>query len=437
MDFARAGMAGQKGLNHLRIGMIPPEVRETARDRKPTLIVAVLDRSGSMQGRGSERSNASKMELTIESSLQFLYALNASDLFGVVTFDDENEITLPLEHLTQERKSQAARQLRGVYPRGSTDIGSAIRLAESMISADRVRRYNCKILVLSDGQANQGMTTPDEFRSLALGCLRRGVTVSAYGIGVDYDSRIMEAIAAGGGGIVRHIEDPERIRAEFMNELDLSRAITAKDVVLRVRLVSRILFGHNLGNFSQTETASEIAVRIGDLYAETSVFFELESMGVPSGEVEFAVSAEYEDVDGNRKFVEVNARIPVLADEASCKGLAVDNELVEQVFELLGSDALRDMSWTREMNDIDGVNRKHKEKVGRLENLSEYYGVRNERIEDQVRNLEDVRVSYNLNNIDRNILKRNYAVSSENMKFRRNNVRKPDDPDGKNGKAKK
>jgi len=45
--------------------------------------------------------------------------------------------------------------------------------------------------------------------------LQDGISVSALGIGYDYDSKVMNAIATGGGRLFYHIEDLEKLDDVF------------------------------------------------------------------------------------------------------------------------------------------------------------------------------------------------------------------------------
>ncbi|MBS4030720.1 MAG: VWA domain-containing protein [Clostridiales bacterium] len=210
---AREAMLNRDGLNHLQVELIPPVVEEGA-PSKPVLMVFVIDRSGSMGGNLNrviheapydEVRYSSKMSYAISAVTNFLHLLTEDDLVGVVSFDDSAEINQHLTRLNPSTRRSVIANVQGIQPRGCTNISDAILTAKRMITAAHLDEYTCKIILLSDGIANRGVSDSDGLASVALSCLREGITVSSLGIGADYDAGIMGAIANSGGGLFYHI----------------------------------------------------------------------------------------------------------------------------------------------------------------------------------------------------------------------------------------
>lgn len=56
------------------------------------------------------------------------------------------------------------------------------------------------MLLLTDGQANQGVVEPEAILEATAGMARQGVYTSNLGIGLDYNEALLSAMAEVGGG---------------------------------------------------------------------------------------------------------------------------------------------------------------------------------------------------------------------------------------------
>src|SRR2546430_17380805 len=64
-----------------------------------------------------------------------------------------------------------------------------------------------RVLLLTDDNPTVGKTDGREFITLAQGIREAGITITAIGIGTDYNEQLLEKIAEGGGGLWHHIVD--------------------------------------------------------------------------------------------------------------------------------------------------------------------------------------------------------------------------------------
>ena len=62
-----------------------------------------------------------------------------------------------------------------------------------------------RVLVLSDGHANRGVTEPDLLADTAVGLRNRGIFTSTVGIGLDYSTAQLEVLAEHGGGMMHRM----------------------------------------------------------------------------------------------------------------------------------------------------------------------------------------------------------------------------------------
>lgn len=167
-------------------------------DRPPATVQVVLDRSGSM---GGARLAGAQRAL-----LGLVDRLDPADNFGLVSFSDSAQIEVPAGPLT--RKPAAKQAINALRPFGSTDLSSG--LLRGIQEARRAAgERGAMLLLVSDGHANEGIVNHELLAAIARDAHQHGVTTTALGFGLDYDERLMAAIADGGAGSSLHATEAD------------------------------------------------------------------------------------------------------------------------------------------------------------------------------------------------------------------------------------
>jgi Ca-activated chloride channel family protein len=159
--------------------------------REPKGIVFVIDRSGSM-GNG-------RLELVKQSIIDMLPRLGADDYLSVVTFDDNALVELALTQIKSANLADLRTKIAAIRTGGSTNIEAGYRygLAEA---AKTPAGVESTLVLLSDGEANRGVTDPVQLGQLAAAATEHLVTTSTIGIGEGYDETILNAMSVSGTG---------------------------------------------------------------------------------------------------------------------------------------------------------------------------------------------------------------------------------------------
>ena len=122
-----------------------------------------------------------------------------------------------------------------------------------------------RCLLLTDGLANQGITSPDEIASRVAALRQRRVSTSALGVGSDFDEHLLAQVAEAGGGNFHFIEGASQI-PEFMGaEVGEALAITARDVVLVVEAGEGALV-ESLNDFPCTREGDAWRIELGSMF---------------------------------------------------------------------------------------------------------------------------------------------------------------------------
>jgi Ca-activated chloride channel family protein len=207
-----------------------PKRRKRAGEKtpeRPAVSVAfVLDRSGSMAG--------SKLALAKHAVDRALVGLDPRDRFAIVTYDDHIETVAASQLATDANKRAARLALQAVDARGSTDLhGGWTRGADAIrehLAPDGVNR----VLLLTDGLANQGVTDPATLAQVAKDLRASGIGTSTFGVGADFNEVLLTAIADAGGGHFYFIEHPQQIPDFITGELGELLEVVARNVTIDV-----------------------------------------------------------------------------------------------------------------------------------------------------------------------------------------------------------
>jgi Ca-activated chloride channel family protein len=266
-DFSGRGAHGRLAISHgkllasgtralyaeLRVAADP--VRDDAYARTPASMVLAIDTSGSMAGQ--------KIVDARRSALAMLDDMRPDDYVAVVRFAGDAQIVVPLSRVSDAR-STARQQISMMSAVGSTDIAKGLRLASTQLgwgSDERTQR----IVLVTDGRDTSG--APRETGGyVARAQASRGVTVSALGIGTDYDADYLANLAELGRGNYEYLSDSSALGRFLQKELRETMRTTVRNMAATIDLPSsarvRDVWGANW-----ERTSSGVRLTFGSLYA--------------------------------------------------------------------------------------------------------------------------------------------------------------------------
>jgi Ca-activated chloride channel family protein len=212
-----------------------------------------------------------------------LRLLAERDRLAVVCYDHEVDVLLGCAPASGESKALAAARLNSIDARGNTDLaaGWAKGAAEIAPPAGAVGDEISRVLLLSDGLANAGETNADVLAERADELRNQGVTTSTFGVGADFDERLMSRVATMGGGHFYFIEQAAQIPDFFTSELGDTLQIVARDA----RLVVFNAPGTEtvcLNDFPTAMHDDGLHIRLGDLSAGDCVTLVLATTLAPA-----------------------------------------------------------------------------------------------------------------------------------------------------------
>jgi Ca-activated chloride channel family protein len=232
---------------------------ETAQREVPALNLALaIDISGSMAG--------DKIDAARRAALAVVEALSERDRLSLVAFDNKAELLLDARPMDQVGRAAAASAIRGLTDRGGTNLFDGwLQAAECVaraMAADAAASH--RVLLLSDGHANDGLTDRGEIAGHVGALLERGVLTSALGIGDGYDEELLGAIAEAGGGSLHDAAGGTEVAEVVLGELQEGRAALLERVTLRVS-VPASLRAELVGGWAHAVLPGVLEVMVGKL----------------------------------------------------------------------------------------------------------------------------------------------------------------------------
>ena len=228
-------------------------------ERLPVNIALILDRSGSMDGE-------SKFPLAVEAVKQSLQLLTSTDRVSIIVFDERVDVILPSTFATAEAQKRALRALQQVRPRGSTDLCAGWMHGGAELSEHIADGTITRALLLTDGQANHGETNREVLAHHASELRRRGIVTSAFGVGADFDERLLRDIANEGGGNFYFVQTAAQIPDLVTSELGEALEVVVPGAELTLTLPrgaeARVL---NRFRTRKSHGRTGITVELGDL----------------------------------------------------------------------------------------------------------------------------------------------------------------------------
>src|SRR5438132_7912633 len=185
-----------------------------------------------------------KIDQAKAAALGLLKQLRPTDQISIVSFSDTVTVQLPMSRVGNSREIAAA--VKAISVNGLTSMYSGLEAAfeQARHTSPEPGTVN-RVLLLTDGNPTVGKTDGREFITLAQGIREAGITITAIGIGTDYNEQLLEKIAEGGGGLWHHIVDA---RADLPQIFQDQAAQMAGTVVSNPELKVSIMPGSELAD---------------------------------------------------------------------------------------------------------------------------------------------------------------------------------------------
>jgi Ca-activated chloride channel family protein len=240
--------------------------------RQPLNVALVMDRSGSMAG--------APLRYAQQAAANFVDRLAPEDRLSIVVYDDKVDTLLDAQLVTD--KEAIKRVISGIRAGGLTNLSGGWLRGCELVAAHRRDDQVNRVLLLTDGQANAGITQPKVLISTAAKKAEEGISTTTLGFGEHFEEDLLIGMARAAGGNFYFIQSPDDAADVFEAELDSLKAVAAQNLTVMLAPVGAVKIEDVL-SLSRTEPQADgrLSVRLGDVFENEDKLLGLQ-LGLPA-----------------------------------------------------------------------------------------------------------------------------------------------------------
>jgi Ca-activated chloride channel family protein len=262
------------------------------RNRRPLNLSLVIDRSGSMAGL--------KMDYTRQAAQFLVQHLGNQDTFSIVLYNDKVETLVTPDILVN--KDNIINLIEGIRVRGTTNLsGGWLEGCQHVKNGMGTNHLN-RVILMSDGLANRGITDTAQLVTLAKQKYGEGVSTTTMGLGNDFNEDLMMEMANAGGGAFYFIESPEVAPEIFKEELTGLLSVVGQNLTITVTPNEHVKNVRQMNAYPMQTNGKVTSFRLGDIFGGELKTMIIE-LNIPAlhtlGEQQIAtLTFEYDEIVG-------------------------------------------------------------------------------------------------------------------------------------------
>ena len=249
---------------YIRVILEGSEIENTE-DRTPVNIAIVIDKSGSMSG--------AKLERAKDAAIMAINRLTKDDIVSVISYDTKVRVIIPSTYVTNKRALED--KVDRLRAGGSTalydGVSAGIGEVKEYLSRNKVNR----VILLSDGLANIGPSSPEELGELGRSVAKDGISITTIGLGLGYNEDLMSKLAFNSDGNHAFVENENDLVKVFNSEFGDVLSVIAQDIELEFEFEDDIRPLRSLGR-SVNISGSKAVFQMNQMYSSQKKEFILE-----------------------------------------------------------------------------------------------------------------------------------------------------------------
>ena len=344
----------RRGYHFLHIGVKGKEIARA--ERKAANLVFVIDVSGSMAA-------TNRLGLVKQSLKLLVSQLGEADRVGIVTYG--TSARQRLQPTSAHNKTRILQVIEELKTEGATNAEAGLREGYAM-AARHLRQDGGvnRVVLLSDGVANVGVTGPNGILETVKRQVQKGITMTSVGFGMgNYNDVLMEQLADKGNGNYHYVDRLSEARRVFVDNLTGTLQVIAKDVKVQVDFDPRVVARYRLVGYENRGLSArqfdDDRVDAGELGAGHSVTALYEVRLVPGATAPLGkVRVRFKEPHGSQsQLVETSLARSIMKGEAAALTSPSQLSMAAAQFaeKLRGSYWARTVSYDEIARRLDGL----------------------------------------------------------------------------------
>ncbi|HMB70963.1 MAG TPA: VWA domain-containing protein, partial [bacterium] len=236
--------------------------------------------------------------------------LHDEDIVSVVTYESTVNVLVPATRASDRATIRAA--IEGIRTAGKTALFAGVSKGAAELRKFMEEERISRAILLSDGLANVGPSSPELLGNLGAALAREGITVTTIGLGLDFNEDLMAQLAFRSDGNHFFVADAADLELAWDTEFGDVLSVVSQAVDIEIRFPDGVRPVRTLGRDARID-GQTLHASLNHVYAEQTKYLLLE-LEVPGGEADLEISVagvtvEYVDAEGERHSARANARV--------------------------------------------------------------------------------------------------------------------------------
>ncbi|HSD90946.1 MAG TPA: VWA domain-containing protein [Kofleriaceae bacterium] len=353
--------------------------------RPPLDLALVIDHSGSMSD--------GRIEHAKSAALGLISHLGEQDHVALVEYDDAADVLVSSTAMDDHGKDTLRHAIERIQLGGGTNLNDGLVLGRKEVERVYTTGQVSRLILLSDGHANVGVTETPRIAETARDAANHGTRITSVGIGLDFNEDLMEAIAEAGRGNYHYVREATDLDKVIAGEMAAIQATVATNVELRLTPACNGVEITAIHGYESHKDGASYVIPMADLVGNDSRKL-LVSMKVPDGQKGRigTVHAElvYRDAKGSAvRKANVDLGLEV-GEDAAVASASIDQNVMAQALQIDAAASMRQAADAYEHGDQAGAAQIIDSSTRRIQDKGARYKIAPEKTADTMNSLGEM-----------------------------------------------